>query len=273
MQRFEPFKSRLVTPRPVDVWLPPGYDEQPSRRYPVLYAQDGQNLFLPELSFSGVDWGVDEILVHLAAEIELPIVVGIWNTPGRIAEYMPEKPMRQARARRRLERFAEEYGQAPCSDAYLRHLVTEIKPFVDARYRTRTDPENTFVMGSSMGALFALYALCERPDVFGGAACLSTSWTVGGSVMIPYLRRAIPPAGTHRVYFDYGDEARLGRYVAYQERADRLFDTAGYVPGVQRETKAFPGADHSEAAWRDRLYVPLRFLLRAASEPPQANPG
>src|SRR5690606_24398198 len=97
LERYAPFASAHVEPRNVDVWLPPGYDDDPARRYPVVYMHDGQNLFVPELSFSGVDWGVDEAVAGLAAagEIEAPVVVGVWNTPKRIAEYMPQQPVEE----------------------------------------------------------------------------------------------------------------------------------------------------------------------------------
>ena len=264
LERYAPFAAASVAPRNVDVWLPPGYDTEPERRYPVIYAHDGQNLFVPELSFSGVDWGVDETLSRLVVEdeAEAAIVVGVWNTAARIAEYMPERPMAEAHQPRLAERFAEKYGQPPASDAYLRFLVHELKPFVDGAYRTRPDLPSTALMGSSMGGLISLYALCEHPAVFGAAACLSTSWTVGGRVMVPYLRRAVPAPGVHRVYFDYGVEAHIGRYEFYQRKVDFVFDQQGYTRGVDRQTRRFPGAEHSEAAWRARLDVPLRFLLQ-----------
>lgn len=265
LERYAPFASSHVEPRNVDVWLPPGYDDDPARRYPVVYMHDGQNLFVPELSFSGVDWGVDEAVAGLAAagEIEAPVVVGVWNTPKRIAEYMPQQPVEEAHYPRVMERFVDNYGHAPCSDAYLRFLVSELKPFVDATYRTRPGRADTLIVGSSMGALVSLYALCACPDVFGGAACLSTSWTVGGRVVVPYLRRTIPDPHTHRIYFDYGVEAHIGRYEFYQRKVDLLFEAAGYARNVHRLTRRFPGAGHTEAAWRERLAVPLRFLLRA----------
>lgn len=269
--RHETFGSAHVEPRNVDVWLPPGYEAEPQRRWPVVYFHDGQNLFLPELSFSGVVWGVDEAIAWLMEEegAEGAIAVGIWNTPRRIPEYMPQRPL-EARPRG-LERFVERFGEAPRSDAYLRFLVEELKPSIDAAYRTQPEQASTFVVGSSMGGLVSLYALAEYPDVFGGAACLSTSWPLGAASLLPYLRSRVPDPATHRIYFDYGAEARLAGYESHQRRANRLFERAGYVYGETLVARHYPGAEHSEAAWRDRLDAPLRFLLTGQADAQQVR--
>ncbi|WP_457652830.1 alpha/beta hydrolase [Rhodocaloribacter sp.] len=263
LERYEHFESGWVEPRTVDVWLPPGYETGPRRRYPVLYMHDGQNLFDARLSFSGVAWGVNETVERMMhdGEIDGVIIVGIWNTPRRILEYMPQKPLEWFGSKKRKKRFAETYGGTPISDAYLRFIVYELKPFIDETYRTLERRPYTFMMGSSMGGLVTLYALCEYPDVFRGAACLSTSWTVGGRVMLPYLRERIPDPRTHVVYFDYGVEAHIGTYEHLQREVDALFLRAGYVRDVNLMVERFPGAPHSEAAWRERVDVPLRFLL------------
>ena len=150
----------------------------------MLYMHDGQNLFDAKLSFSGVAWGIDKAAATLADEnrIRAPIVVGIWNTGRRAQEYMPQKPL-EAAPSSLADRFATNFNGTPVSDAYLRFIVTELKPFVDATYRTLPAQADTNVMGSSMGGLISLYALCEYPDVFGGAACLSSSWTVAGRTL------------------------------------------------------------------------------------------
>lgn len=264
--RHEAFPSVHVAPRHVDVWLPPAYEAAPHRRWPVVYFHDGQNLFEPELSFSGVDWGVDEALEWMmeTEDLEGAIAVGIWNTPDRIPEYMPQRPL-EARPRG-LARFVERFGAAPSSDAYLRFIVEELKPAIDAAYRTRAAQDSTFVAGSSMGGLASLYALAEYPHVFGGAACMSTSWPLGAASLLPYLRTRIPDPEGHRVYFDYGAEARLAGYESHQRRANRLFERAGYVHGTSLVSRHYPGHEHSEAAWRTRVDAPLRFLLTGRTE-------
>ena len=224
---------------------------------------DGQNLFDSSTSFSGVDWGVHRALGRLAWQdgVRDAIIVGIWNTHERIPEYMPERPMREFAPDGIRERFEETYGGFPKSDAYLGMIVDELKPFIDGRYRTRGGREDTFIMGSSMGGLVSLYALCEYPDVFVGAGCLSTSWTIAGKLVLAYLQKRLPRAGIHRLYFDYGAEAQVARYESLQKTVDRMVVKAGYRRGQNWMTGRFPGASHSEAAWRDRVDVPLRFLL------------
>ena len=260
--RHVDFPSDEVVPRHVDVWTPPNYDES-AERYPVIYMHDGQNLFHGDLSYSGVPWGVDHAAARLAVEgqIRVPIIVGIWNSEHRMQEYMPQKPVEIAPVLVG-ERFSKRHNGHPCSDDYLRFIVDELKPFIDNTYRTLPEREDTFVMGSSMGGIISLYAFCEYPDVFSGAACLSTSWTIAGGAFIPYLRKAVPPAKSHRIYFDYGSEARIATYESYQKQADRLFKKAGYRKNKNWTSRRFPGADHSERAWQDRIDEPLLFLLR-----------
>ena len=259
--RHADFSSETVKPRHIDVWTPPDYDDS-SDRYPVIYMHDGQNLFHADLSFSGVPWGVDQTAARMAelGQIRMPIIVGIWNTDQRVPEYMPQKPLRAAPTLV-SKRFEKRYGGPAVSDAYLRFMVDELKPFIDATYRTLPEQPHTFVMGSSMGGLISLYALCEYPHVFSGAACLSTSWTVAGGVFIPYLRRAIPSPDAHNVYFDYGSEARIATYEYYQKQVNKLFRSAGYRNNRSWTSRRFPGADHSEQAWHDRIDEPLLFLL------------
>ncbi|MBO6577185.1 MAG: esterase family protein [Rhodothermales bacterium] len=260
--RHNDFESDHVGTRNVHVWLPEAYDAG-GDPLPVLYMQDGQNLFEPEFSFAGVTWGVAETVSRLIEEEGLPplIVVGIWNTSKRIPEYMPERPMADWADPRALKRFGTTWGDEPCSDGYLRFMVDELKPFIDDEYNTASDRDSTWLMGSSMGGLISLYALCEYPAVFGAACCLSTSWTVGGRVMIRYLERHLPESGAHRLYFDYGVEAQIARYEALQNAVNRLVRRRKYRRDEDWITRRFPGAAHDEAAWKERVDVPLRFLL------------
>lgn len=121
--------------------------------------------------------GVDETLEKLIREKKArpAIVVGIWNTDRRFAEYLPEAPF-NAFPDSLKAIFQKEYGAAPLSDAYLKFLVEELKPFIDQQYRTLTAAEDTYIAGSSMGGLISLYAICRYPNIFGRAACLSTHW-------------------------------------------------------------------------------------------------
>ncbi len=260
--RHTDFASKHVDSRHIEVWVPP---DQGTKPLPVLYMQDGQNLFHGQDSFAGVTWGVAETLTRLIEEESLPaaIVVGIWNTRRRIPEYMPQRPLDDWADPSILNRFSKTYGGKPSSDAYLKFMVEELKPFIDREYQTRPGADSTWLMGSSMGGLISLYAACEHPSVFSAACCLSTSWTVGGRVMIRYLERTLPSPATHKLYFDYGSEAQIARYERLQQAANRVLSRGGYRREKNWMTRRFPGAAHDEAAWRARLDVPLRFLLES----------
>ena len=164
LKRHERFTSKYVDPRNVDVWLPPSYEENKSKRFPVIYMHDGQNLFDPKLSFIGVDWGIDETMTRLIRErkVREAIVVGVWNTPKRVLEYLPQKALVNSTTLKDIP--ALRLNQI-VSDNYLKFLVTELKPFIDSTYRTRADRKDTFIMGSSAGALISIYAITEYPNV------------------------------------------------------------------------------------------------------------
>lgn len=271
IQRHRDFTSMPLPMRYVDVWLPPGYQADAAApettgratRYPVIYMHDGQNLFDPATSYGGVDWGVDEAITRLMAEGKTggAIVVGIWNTPQRRSEYMPQKPFAASPLLALRAMWAFWHVLRPGSDAYLRFLVGEVKPFIDQRYRTRPDQRNTFVMGSSMGGLISLYALEEYPQVFGGAGCVSTHWPAGGSRLVDALAAALPKPGSHKLYFDFGTATLDSSYEPYQQRMDARLAAAGYTQGKDWLTRKFPGAEHSEKDWRARVHIPLEFLL------------
>jgi predicted alpha/beta superfamily hydrolase len=265
IEQHKAFRSKHVEARNVDVWLPPSYAAADRRRYGVLYMHDGQNLFNPETAYIGVDWGVVPALERLIPAGDVPelLVVGVWNTEARTREYLPQRPFASPQGREMLRRRAADFGGPPVSDAYLRFLVEEVKPFIDDRYRTRPGRADTFVMGSSMGGLVSLYALCQYPELFAGVGCLSTHWPAVEGVMLDYLAEALPPAGRHRIYFDYGTETLDAVYEPFQQDVDALMAAAGYRQGVDWITRRFEGAVHSETSWRERVHIPLAFLLGA----------
>ncbi|MDE2081064.1 MAG: esterase family protein [Burkholderiales bacterium] len=276
LERLPGGASKYVAERPVDVWLPRGYD--PARRYDVLYMQDGQMLFDAATTWNHQAWHVDVALQRLidAGEVPPTIVVGVWNGGAeRYAEYFPQKALALASEpvrRRYVEQASNGRSKA---DDYLRFLVEELKPEIDRRYATRPGPAHTFVMGSSMGGLIALYAMSEYPQVFGGAACLSTHWvgrpTAWGPVpelqnaelplaVFGYLRDHAPDPATHRLYMDHGTAGLDALYGVHQRFADLLLRERGYGD-AQYSSRVFQGADHTEADWAARVGQPLRFLL------------
>jgi len=264
VEHLAPLDSKFVDRRSVDVWLPPSYFEAgaKSKRYPVIYVHDGQNAFDPASSFIGVDWAIDETMTRLIGEKKVPeaIVVAVWNTPKRLSEYMPQRAIERT-TEAELDAMFKTARQKPLGDAYLKYLVTELKPAIDARYRTLPDRAHTSIMGSSMGGLISLYAICEYPEVFGGAACLSSAWTVAGGVTARDLEKALPDPKTHGIYFDFGTETTDGKYEPLQQQVDAQMKAAGYTEGANWMTKSFPGEPHSERAWRKRVDIPLQFLL------------
>jgi predicted alpha/beta superfamily hydrolase len=258
------FDSKFVSPRNVWVWIPSEDLVPKNTKFAVLYMHDGQNLFDPSLSYAGVDWGVDETLTRLieAESIQPTLVVAISNTRQRVLEYMPQKAMEGitgSKAQLRIEALRIK-GEV-VSDNYLRFITSELKPFIDSQYPTLTDMAHTYIMGSSMGALISMYAVCEYPQVFSSAACISTHWPIANGISIRYFREHIPPAGNHKFYFDYGTHTLDSQYELFQKRADRILRDSGYQPGKDWVTWKFDGADHSEDSWRERLETPMKFLL------------
>jgi len=263
IEKHAAFPSRQVAAREIDVWLPPGYDENLAERYPVLYMHDGQNIFDPTTSYGGNSWEIDRAMCRLiqSGKTRGAIIVGIWNTGmGRFPEYMPRKAA--------LGDSVSLYVGGPSmpakainSDAYLKYLVEELKPFIDHAYRTKPDAPNTLIMGSSMGGLISAYAMAEYPAVFGGAGCVSTHLPAGDGAMVDYLAKHLPAPGANRWYFDYGTATLDALYEPFQQRADAVMKAAGYTEGRDWVTRKFPGAEHSEKSWRERVEIPLSFLL------------
>ncbi len=270
-------QSKYTDPRRVVVWLPDSYRPR-GPKYSVLYMHDGQNLFDKATAGYGMEWEIDEHLSKLIAsgKVRPAIVVGIWNTPKRLQEYVPSKAFTTLPADYR-EKVRALYGGDPLSDGYLKFLVNELKPRIDGRFNVRTDRPNTVIMGSSMGALISLYAIDEYPKVFGGAGMMSTHWPlvinpdgkpvseqdyeIVSATFENYLAPALPDPKTHRLYFDHGTETLDAVYKRYQDRVDGVVQRRGYVQGKNWLTRNYPGQKHNEISWASRVDVPLQFLL------------
>ncbi|HZY40354.1 MAG TPA: alpha/beta hydrolase-fold protein [Mucilaginibacter sp.] len=275
IKRIENFPSKYVDPRNVDIWLPEGYS--PAKKYAVLYMHDGQALFDSTLMWNHEEWGVDETMCKLLAENKIKdcIVVGIWNTAKRFPEYFPQKPfysLSQPDQQKILaigrDKNAPLLGDGPVSDNYLKFLVEELKPYIDSHYSTAPTRKSTFTAGSSMGGLISMYAICEYPKIFGGAACISTHWpgiftTVDNPIpaaFLNYLDKHLPSPQDHKIYFDYGSATLDAMYKPYQQSADSIIKAHGYTQ-ANWITREFPGDDHSERSWNQRLSIPVVFLL------------
>ena len=274
--RFPNFKSQFVDARNVDVWLPDGYSDK--QQYAVLYMHDGQMLFDPETTWNKQSWEVDATAGQLIADKKTQpfIVVGIWNNNlKRHQEYFPRKAFESLDDSQRkfvsdilLQQHKIDTELNPISDDYLKFLVGELKPFIDKTFATKADQSHTFIAGSSMGGLISMYAICEYPKVFGGAACLSTHWTGIYQIednpvpdaFFAYMKKQLPSPKRHKLYFDCGDKTLDALYPTLQQKADLILESKGYTD-KNLMSKFFAGKDHSEAAWRERLDIPLQFML------------
>jgi len=267
------FPSKFISLRNVDIWLPDNYSE--NKKYAVLYMQDGQNLFDSTSTFNKQEWKVDEIASKLMQEGKTKdfIVVALWNSEKlRHSDYFPQKPFESLPKKTRDSLFLEAKKnnnglqiESVNSDNYLKFIIQEVKPYVDANFPTLTDSKNTAIMGSSMGGLISMYAICEYPEVFGGAACLSTHW-IGTytntnnpipNAFFKYMVENLPDSKSHNLYFDYGTKTLDALYLPYQKIVDSLLNEKGYKTNL-----LFDKADHSENSWNKRLEFPLLFLLK-----------
>jgi enterochelin esterase-like enzyme len=267
--RFSNIPSKYVQSRTIDVLLPNGYT--PKKTYPVLYVHDGQMLFDDARTWNHQEWGLDETILEYADSLRPCIIVGIWNADTlRRAEYFPEKALSLIPEHIRKEFINTELYGKPLGDEYVQFLAKELKPFIESMFSASPVPEDNFLMGSSMGGLISLYALCQYPDLFGGIAGLSTHWP--GSLIVKdaaiphailtYLSNELPIfLGRKKIYLDHGTLGLDSLYMPYQESMNTLCKSAGYDDTLY-QFQLFEDADHNEEAWRNRLHMPLQFLLK-----------
>lgn len=270
---IENFNSKFVTARNIEIWLPDDYSSK--KKYAVLYMHDGQMLYDPSKGWNKQAWDIDDVSSKLLKEgtVQDFIVIGIWNGGStRHKDYFPQKPfvvLTPEQKKMVTEKLNMTEPFQPVSDNYLKFIVTELKPYIDANYSVYTDRKHTFVAGSSMGGLISMYALCEYPKVFGGAACLSTHWPGVFAIEnnpIPevfnkYLKAHLPLLKYSKLYFDYGDQTLDAMYPLLQREIDKSMKEINTENKYQWQTQFFPGKDHSENAWKERLHIPLKFLL------------
>lgn len=241
---------------------------------------DGQMLFDSATNWNKQKWGVDETMGKLLMEKKIKdcIVVGVWNNGKyRHSEYFPQEALNYLSQNDKTdvlnytrddqkERLLQD---GPSSDSYLNFLVLELKPFIDSAYSTLSDQQNTFISGSSMGGLISMYAICEYPQVYCGAACLSTHWpgtfkTENNPVpaaFLSYLNDNLPSPANHKFYFDYGTATLDSLYKPFQLQADEIMKSKGFKK-KNWITREFPGEDHTERAWKKRFEIPVMFLLK-----------
>ncbi|MBV8569779.1 MAG: alpha/beta hydrolase [Acidobacteriaceae bacterium] len=250
------FKSRFgIDRRDVIVCLPPGYESSPERRYPVLYLHDGQNLFDPATAFAGNDWGLGPLALDLFSrgEIEPLIMVGIYNAgQKRIDEYTPVRDRR---------------GRGGRARAYGKLIVDELKPFIDAQYRTLPEMHNTGLGGSSLGALVTLYLGLQYPHVFGKLIVMSPSVWWANRAIVKEVRKLRHKLG-EKIWLDIGTREGERPEVTLKytlELKDALIEK-GWKEGEDLAFMLDEGAGHNEKAWGHRMRDALKFLFPAVSE-------
>jgi predicted alpha/beta superfamily hydrolase len=232
----ESYSHNLENKRDFFVWLPQGYEENPTKRYPVLYMHDGQNLIDPKTSYAGKDWQVDETVTRLIKEYRIKeiIVVGIYNTNDRL----------------------EEYSDSEKGEKYRRFLIEELKVFIDSKYRTLTDSNNTALMGSSMGGLASFLMTWKHPEVFSMAGCMSSSFYYNDDKVFKMIDEYEGPKKHIKIYIDHGEDGLV--------RGQRMFcklTQMGYVIGTDLDYFYVPKAEHNETEWAKRLERPLIFFF------------
>ena len=234
------FKGEGLLPRDIIVWLPPSYKIEKQKRYPVLYAHDGQNLFDPSTSSFGVDWQMDETADSLIKQriIKEIIIVGIYNTPERSKEY-----------------FTGDTGKS-----YMKFIVKELKPFIDKTYRTLPDRRNTASIGSSAGGLFSFMLVWNYNNVFSKAACISPAFLIKGLDYITPVREYRGKRKDIKTYIYCGGVGIDSLLLHGAEKMIAALKEMGYKKG--RDYKWFfdKSGEHNEQAWAIRLWRPLEFF-------------
>ena len=254
--RLHEFQSRIFrNTRFLRVWLPPGYDDpaNSARRYPILYLNDGQNLFEPSTSFTGVDWQVDETADRLIREGVVPpmIIVGIDNTGrDRIREYMPYRSLQPMILRVQGSRYPN-------------FLIKEVMSFIGRNYRVAAGPENTGLGGSSLGASIALYTAAVRPGVIGRLLLESPSLWASNRQLIKDSRQI--RLWPERIFMAVGT-AEAGRKDRDRSVVDDVRELAGILRRAGLDNKRLAlmiddGATHHESAWARRFPEALSFLF------------
>lgn len=245
------FPSRfLPDDRNITVYLPPQYEEQSERSFPVLYLHDGQNLFDPATSFvPGRTWRVAETADEsiLAGEVEPLIIVGIANTGDhRLGEYTPVRDWKMGGGN------ADKYG---------RLITEELMPFIDANYRTKQGWAYTGMGGSSLGGLVTIYLGLKYYRRFGKLAVLSPSVWWSHKSIIGYVNDARPEYRP-RIWLDVGD-AEGKRTLNDADLLERRLKANGWRSEIDLHYEHIAGGKHDEASWAERVGPLLRFLFPA----------
>jgi predicted alpha/beta superfamily hydrolase len=237
--KFE--SPQLKNTRSLRIYLPPSYQENAAKRYPVLYMHDGQNLFDAKTAAYGVEWGIDETVNRLVATgaMDEVIVVGIDNTPDRIPEYTPCCDLK--------------YGGGRL-DAYRGFIVDTVKPYIDKTLRTLPGKENTAIMGSSLGGIASVLIAQQHPAVFSKAGGVSSSFWWNDKVLIKKIPARVPV----KFYIDAG--TRDDGIEETSQMRDAMVKQ-GYRQDADLFYYAAEGGSHNEKSWAARVEKPLTWFF------------
>jgi len=246
LQKVSNFYSpQFGNSRTLVIYLPPSYSENPLKRYPVLYAHDGQNLFEASTAFGGVEWRMDETANSLIGNgsMDEVIIVGIYNGgSNRIYEYTPC--------------CDPQYGGGG-ADKYERFILDTVKPYIDQNFRTLPTKPNTALTGSSLGGLVSFYIGRRNPTAFGKLAALSSSFWWNNQA----LTKEVEASTTKVPVSFYIDAGTSGDGLTETTRMRDALVADGYVQGQDLYYYVAQGAGHNESAWAARLHIPLTYLF------------
>jgi enterochelin esterase-like enzyme len=242
--KVEYFKNLAIDglkPRDIIVWLPPNYEKETGRRYPVLYMHDGQNIFDPRTSGMFIDWQVDETADSLIrnGEIEPIIIVGMYNTDDRMVEY----------------------SDTPLGRLYMKFIIEKVKPLIDSKFRTLPEAKNTAVAGSSMGGLISMMCAWEHPEIFSKAACFSPAFKISD---IDYVKNVVEYSGKKKeisLYIDNGGIDLDAQLLPGVNEMVSALEKKGFSIDKDLFVYIDKTATHNEAAWAKRVWRPLKIFF------------
>lgn len=231
-----------VLTRDLIVWLPPNYNNDIDKEYPVIYMHDGQNIIDPATSSFGTDWSVDEICDSLirSKQIYPIIVVGIYNTKDRNEEYHPGDK----------------------GDSYLRFVIEKVKPLIDESYRTKPAREYTLTGGSSSGGIASFMLAWEYSEIFSKALCMSPAFKIDD---IDYVKNVSTYNGDKKPLKFYIDNGGVGLELKLQPGIDEMIEALenkGYVKDMDFLWVLDKDAQHNESAWAKRYPDAIKWLLK-----------
>lgn len=250
--RYEKLKApvSLGTTRNLTVYLPPNYEKNTDKRYPVIYINDGKSAF-DSFNYIGEEMGIDETLEKMYAEkkTEGVIAVAIDESINRDNEYVP---------------WDWENGRSKgAGKEYLDFVKRDVKNYIDTKYRTKTDAKNTIITGCSLGGLISLYAIVSYGDTFGKIIAFSPSLDINDYLLETELKQG-KIIKNSKVYYDASKFELRGRADSFKKIEESL-KSIGYS-STNIKSNIFAAGTHSPNTWRVRFPLALEWILNDKGE-------